>query len=87
MKVASGRKIIVTIRSHEVASITSAFGKYEFKGLLYDECMLLFVKSAFKEGDGRNYPELVKIGEDIVKKCKGVPLAVGALGSLLFYEN
>lgn len=41
---------------------------------------------AFKEGDKRNR-ELVEIGEDIVKKCKGVPLAVRTLGSLLYLKN
>ncbi|KAH1077686.1 hypothetical protein GLYMA_19G135700v4 [Glycine max] len=44
----------------------------------------LFVKWAFKEGEEEKHPHLVNIGKEIVKKCRGVPLAVRTLGSLLF---
>ncbi|XP_030926579.1 putative disease resistance protein RGA3 [Quercus lobata] len=41
------------------------------------------MKLAFKDGKEKEYPNLLKIGEAIVEKCKGVPLAVMTLASLL----
>lgn len=86
-KATSGSKIIVTTRSHKVALITGTVDEYKLEGLSNDTCMSLFVKCAFKEGEERNYPKLVEIEEDIVKKCKGVPLTVRTLGSLLYSKT
>ncbi|OMO55325.1 Disease resistance protein [Corchorus olitorius] len=60
---------------------------YELKGLPHDDCVSLFRKWAFNDGDDGQYPNLMRIGEDIVKKCKGIPLAVRTLGSLLFAKT
>jgi hypothetical protein len=54
------------------------------KGLSQENCLSLFVKWVFKEGDEEKYPNLIEIGKEIVKKCQGVPLAVRSLGSSLF---
>ncbi|TYI48293.1 hypothetical protein E1A91_D13G237300v1 [Gossypium mustelinum] len=80
-------KIIVTTRSLKVASIMSSICPYELKGLSFEDCLTLFAKWAFNDGDERRYPNLIRIGEEIVKKCKGVPLAVRTLGSLLFQKT
>ncbi|XVF06553.1 hypothetical protein REPUB_Repub06bG0059100 [Reevesia pubescens] len=80
----SQSKFIVTTRSLKVASIMSSIHPYELKGLPHEDCLTLFRKWAFNDGDERQYPNLMRIGEEIVKKCKGVPLAVRTLGSLLF---
>ncbi|XVF06556.1 hypothetical protein REPUB_Repub06bG0059400 [Reevesia pubescens] len=82
----SQSKIIVTTRSLKVASIMSSIHPYELKGLPHEDCLTLFRKWTFDDGDERQYPNLMRIGEEIVKKCKGVPLAVRTLGSLLFLE-
>ncbi|QCD97442.1 disease resistance protein RPM1 [Vigna unguiculata] len=54
------------------------------KGLSEEDSLSLFVKWAFKEGEEEKHPHLINIGRQIVKKCRGVPLAVRTLGSLLF---
>ncbi|XP_022718934.1 disease resistance protein RGA2-like [Durio zibethinus] len=80
-------KILVTTRSSEVASIVGTGAPYELKGLEHQDCLSLFAKWAFKEGDEELYPNLMRIGNEIVKKCKGVPLAVRTLGSLLYSKT
>ncbi|TYH23560.1 hypothetical protein ES288_A03G023400v1 [Gossypium darwinii] len=66
---AQGSRIIVTTRSR--------------KHLSDENCLSLFLKLAFKEGEEKQHDNLVKIREGIVQKCKGVALAVKTLGSLL----
>ncbi|XP_075639512.1 putative disease resistance protein RGA1 [Castanea sativa] len=82
-----GSKILVTTRSHKVA-LTMAPGLiHDMKGLPKNDCLLLFLRCAFNEREHEQYPNLVKIGEEIVKKCGGVPLAVKTLGSLLYSKT
>ncbi|CAK8543200.1 unnamed protein product [Lathyrus sativus] len=83
---APGSKIIVTTRIKSVASMMGNVPSYELKGLSPKECLSLFVEYAFKEGEENRYPDLKKIGEEIVEKCHGVPLAVITLGCSLFSE-
>ena len=80
---ANGSKILVTTRKKSVASIMGSFPMEELKGLSKKDCLSIFVKCAFKDGEDKQYPKLLKIGEQIVQKCGGVPLAVRSLGSLL----
>ncbi|KAK8543218.1 hypothetical protein V6N12_015781 [Hibiscus sabdariffa] len=56
-------------------------------GLPHEDCLALFKRWAFNDGDGVRHPNLMRIGEEIVRKCKGVPLAVRTLGSLLFLKS
>jgi Leucine-rich repeat (LRR) protein len=77
-------KIVVTTRSRSVASVVKTGPIYTLKGLSHDDCLSLFVKWAFKEGEDKQYPNLLEIGKEIVKKCIGVPLAIRTLGNLLF---
>ncbi|KAJ9680419.1 hypothetical protein PVL29_019677 [Vitis rotundifolia] len=81
-----GSKIIVTTRDKLVASVMGTCPMYELKGLSDEECLSLFIKCAFKDGRDKQYPRLVGIGKDIVKKCKGLPLAVRTLGGLLYLK-
>ncbi|OMO55323.1 Disease resistance protein [Corchorus olitorius] len=60
---------------------------YELKGLPHEDCLALFTKWAFNDGEEKRYPNLMRIGEEIVRKCKGIPLAVRTLGSLLFLRT
>uniref|UniRef100_A0A2N9J8B0 Disease resistance protein RGA3 n=1 Tax=Fagus sylvatica TaxID=28930 RepID=A0A2N9J8B0_FAGSY len=81
---AKGSKIVVTTRSHKVASVMAPGPIHNIEGLPEDHCLSLLLKWAFSEGEEKQYPKLVEIGKQIVKKCKGVPLAVRTLGSLLY---
>ncbi|CAL5213761.1 unnamed protein product [Lathyrus oleraceus] len=79
-----GNKIITTTRSDRVASIMGNAHKHNLKYLPEEDCLRLFVKCAFPEGEGKQHPRLVEIGKDIARKCKGLPLAVISLGCLLY---
>ena len=81
---AAGSKIVVTTRSHSIASMMGTVPSHILEGLSQEDSLSLFVKWAFKEGEEEKHPNLVNIGEEIVKKCRGVPLALRTLGSLLF---
>ncbi|XVF42529.1 hypothetical protein PTKIN_Ptkin01aG0370900 [Pterospermum kingtungense] len=83
----SQSKIIVTTRSLKVASIMSSNHPYELPCLSQEDCLTLFAKWAFHDGDERRHSNLMRIGEEIVEKCKGVPLAARTLGSLLFSKR
>ncbi|PON89747.1 NB-ARC domain, LRR domain containing protein [Trema orientale] len=81
---ARGSKIIVTTRSSIVASIMTNGMAHHLAGVSYEDCWRLFVKHAFsndKEIDA--CPNLRVIGREIVKKCKGLPLAVKSIGGSL----
>uniref|UniRef100_A0A2N9H6U3 NB-ARC domain-containing protein n=1 Tax=Fagus sylvatica TaxID=28930 RepID=A0A2N9H6U3_FAGSY len=84
---ANGSKIVVTTRSHKVARVMAPGPIHELIGLPEDDCLVLFLKWAFVEGEEKQYPKLVEIGKQIVKKCSGVPLAVRTLGSLLYSKT
>ncbi|KAM7479023.1 hypothetical protein LguiA_027236 [Lonicera macranthoides] len=82
-----GSKIVVTTRKKTTAEIMGTFPLYELKSLSEDECMSIFVKCAFKEGEEKEYPKLVEIGKAIVMKCCGLPLAIKSLGGLLYTKR
>ncbi|XP_061947434.1 putative disease resistance protein RGA3 [Populus nigra] len=84
-KGAGGSKIIVTTRSQRVAEIMGTVNTaYKLDLLGQGDCLSLFYKCAFKEGQMESCPNLVGIGKDIVAKCKQVPLAVINLGTQLY---
>ena len=80
----SGSKILVTTRSHSIASMMGTVPSHILEGLSEEDSLSLFVKWALKKGEEEKHPGLVNIGREIVKKCRGLPLAVRTLGSLLF---
>ncbi|XP_050229820.1 disease resistance protein RGA2-like [Mercurialis annua] len=82
---ANGSRILVTTRKNSVVSVMANVPPYNLDDLSHKNCLSLFLKCAFKDGqDVKHYPNLLKIGEEIVRKCKGVPLAVVTLGNLLY---
>ncbi|XP_042944557.1 disease resistance protein RGA2-like [Carya illinoinensis] len=79
-----GSVVVVTTRSHNVSSILDPIYTHSLDGLSNEESLSLFVKCAFKEGEDKRHPGLLSIAEEIVKKCKGVLLAVKSLGGILY---
>nr|XP_023899856.1 putative disease resistance protein At3g14460 [Quercus suber] len=76
-------KIIVTTRSKEVARIVTTSTHYFLNELSTEDCMKILVHSAFGNRNPNEFLHLLKIGEEIVKKCRGLPLAAKTLGSSL----
>ncbi|XP_057990363.1 putative disease resistance protein RGA3 [Hevea brasiliensis] len=85
---APGSKILFTTRSTRVALVMGVDSPYVLQGLADNEAWDLFDKLAFGEGHGVVMnPNLIKIGKEMVKKCKGVPLAIRSLGSLMHLKT
>ncbi|XP_048432380.1 putative disease resistance protein RGA1 [Pyrus x bretschneideri] len=82
-----GTKVLVTTRNSSVASIMGTVESINLDLLSFEDCLSLFVKCAFKEGQERQHPSLYEMGKDIVRKCGGVPLAVKTLGSQLYSKT
>jgi structure-specific endonuclease subunit SLX1 len=79
-----GSKVMVTTRSLIVPEIMGSCSSHIFRlsPLPDNICWDLFLRRAF-EAQETPSRDLVKIGKEIVKKCRGIPLAAQALGSLL----
>ncbi|XP_058079892.1 putative disease resistance protein RGA4 [Magnolia sinica] len=81
---APGSRILVTARSEKVAfTCRDSAYMHKLKGLSDDDCWLLFSSKAFARREMKDCQELVKIGKEIVKKCKGVPLSAKVIGSTM----
>ncbi|XP_077239333.1 putative disease resistance protein RGA3 [Tasmannia lanceolata] len=78
-----GSKIIITTRDESVARMLGTIPSHHLKVLSDADCWELFTRRAFVGGISNAFPELQEIGRQIVKKCKGLPLAVKTLGGIL----
>uniref|UniRef100_A0A803LYS5 Uncharacterized protein n=2 Tax=Chenopodium quinoa TaxID=63459 RepID=A0A803LYS5_CHEQI len=83
----TGSWIVVTTRSHRTAEIIGEGLKHELEGLSKEDSLRLLKKVAFGSQHSNPPEDLVKIGEDIVKECAFVPLAIRVVGSLLFGQE
>ncbi|KAF3440711.1 hypothetical protein FNV43_RR18997 [Rhamnella rubrinervis] len=82
----NGNSIIITTRIEEVAQRMGVVEArvHRPKCLSKDDSWLLFRKVAFAATGGIcNYRELESVGEEIVEKCKGLPLAIKAVGGIM----
>ncbi|KAJ0794201.1 putative virus X resistance protein-like, coiled-coil [Helianthus annuus] len=87
---ADGSIVVMTTRSEASSKMFSKVPKLQHKlgWLSGDDSWLLFKKYAFAQGRERNdISELEPIGREIVEKCKGLPLAVKTLGSLMWSKS
>ena len=80
---ARGSRILVTTQLQVVARITQTIQPYFLRELSPHDSWLLFERFAFKEGEE---PGLMikNIGMEIVEKCRGWPLAIRTMGSILY---
>uniref|UniRef100_A0A7N0RG89 NB-ARC domain-containing protein n=1 Tax=Kalanchoe fedtschenkoi TaxID=63787 RepID=A0A7N0RG89_KALFE len=78
-----GSKIIVTTRSKDVAKLVTSVPNvlYLLNVMSEEESWSLFESVAFPEGSDKAFPTLKKIGQGIVDKCKGLPLAINEVWS------
>uniref|UniRef100_A0A5B6ZBD2 Putative disease resistance protein RPM1 n=2 Tax=Davidia involucrata TaxID=16924 RepID=A0A5B6ZBD2_DAVIN len=83
----NGSRVIITTRSHDVASSCkeSPFDHvHELKALPPKKAWELFCKKAFHSDHGGHCPPtLLELSRAIVKTCGGLPLAIVAIGGLL----
>ncbi|KAL5563208.1 hypothetical protein UlMin_032955 [Ulmus minor] len=83
-----GSKILITTRSTKVAQMMDCQTfLYQLKGLPEEACWSLFKQCAFQRGEEEEHPNLLPIGEKIVRKCGGVALAAKTLGRLMRFKR
>lgn len=81
-------QILVTTRSEAVSRLIQTVPFYQLKCLNSDDSWSLFRQVAFSADQDCDTPaNLLEIGKSIVKKCKGLPLAIKTIGSMLRYET
>ncbi|CAI9270923.1 unnamed protein product [Lactuca saligna] len=74
-----GSGILVTTRKLDIGTKAMMMDSCPLKGLSDDDCWNIFKERAFLARQSAQ-PELEKIGRDIVKKCRGLPLLLNAVG-------
>ncbi|KAF7848125.1 hypothetical protein BT93_L2272 [Corymbia citriodora subsp. variegata] len=81
-------RILITTRIANIATFLSNGSKvYTCKPLSSKDSWSLFCKKAFQGKPCPPHLELESLSEQILKKCEGLPLAIVAIGGLLFAKN
>ncbi|KAL4185394.1 hypothetical protein AMTRI_Chr10g230460 [Amborella trichopoda] len=82
----NGSRFVITTRTAEATLPMNVLSKvYMLEQLTTEEAWLLFCKKAFWGESGNPCPlELEGVGRLIVKECEGLPLAIVAIGSMMF---
>ncbi|XP_030442186.2 disease resistance protein RPM1-like [Syzygium oleosum] len=78
-------RIIITTRMADVATVFNQSKVYKLKPLSAEESWSLFCKKAFRGNPCPPYLE--HLSQQILKKCEGLPLAIVAIGGLLFAKD
>lgn len=76
---AQGSRVIVTTREEHLALVMRATKTYKLNQLPEEDCWSIFAKYALRNRNFDSHPELEELGRKIVKKCKGLPLAIKQL--------
>ncbi|XP_024027314.1 putative disease resistance RPP13-like protein 1 [Morus notabilis] len=80
---ADGSKIIVTTRSEIVASRMGTVPTYSLPMISEDDCWNLFANHVFENRGSQIHLDLQEMGKEIVRKCKGLPLAIKSIAGVL----
>ncbi|XP_058108926.1 putative disease resistance protein RGA3 [Magnolia sinica] len=80
---ALGSRIVITARSEKVAMAMGNIHMHKLEALSDEDCWLMFSRSAFGDQSAEERLELKEIGQGIVKKCGGIPLAAKTIGSAM----
>ncbi|XP_022774293.1 putative disease resistance protein RGA3 isoform X1 [Durio zibethinus] len=83
----SGSKILVTTRKESVAMGMGSSQVFHLEELSDEVCWLILSQLAFMGKENELRENLEGIGQEIAKKCKGLPLAAKTLGGLLQEKN
>ncbi|XP_052883904.1 putative disease resistance RPP13-like protein 1 isoform X3 [Gossypium arboreum] len=79
----AGTKIIVTTRLEKVSSNVDSVKAFYLDKLSHHDCLSIFAQHALKARNFDGHLQFKEIGENIVRRCNGLPLAAKAIGSLL----
>ncbi|KAK3219900.1 hypothetical protein Dsin_013870 [Dipteronia sinensis] len=82
-----GSKILVTTRKSTIAGMMESIDIINIEELSKDGSWLLFKRLAFFDRPQQECEKLENIGREIVGKCKGLPLALKTVGSLLRFKK
>ncbi|XP_057991360.1 putative disease resistance RPP13-like protein 1 isoform X2 [Hevea brasiliensis] len=80
---AKGSRIIVTTREQRVSRMMGSVQAYPLKGLSDGDCLSVFAQHALGATNFDEHLDLKAIGERIVQRCDGLPLAAKAIGGIL----
>ncbi|KAM2595046.1 hypothetical protein TB2_039647 [Malus domestica] len=78
-----GSRILITTRTKTVAMTSHTTKQYPLRGLNEVQSWSLFKKMAFQDGKEPENPTIKAVGEEVVGKCQGVPLAIRTIGGML----
>ena len=76
-----GSRILVTIRKHRASEVMGSVLPINLEVLSDEDCWSIFSKILFSNEEQLKCLE--DIGRKLASKCKGLPLAVKTLGSLM----
>ncbi|XVF18559.1 hypothetical protein REPUB_Repub11eG0033100 [Reevesia pubescens] len=79
----AGTKIIVTTRLQTVSSNMDAVKTFHLDKLSHVDCLSIFTQHAFRARNFNDHLEFKEVGENMVRRCNGLPLAAKAIGGLL----
>ncbi|WVZ53187.1 hypothetical protein U9M48_004162 [Paspalum notatum var. saurae] len=83
-KIHEANRVIITTRREDVASLASSERHLQLQPLGSSDALALFCRRAFNNTTDRKCPpELKYVASSIVERCKGLPLAIISMGSLM----